>query len=112
MTCIKCQLKGHIAKNCRTKCFKCKRVGHSIKNCRPDSSNSFRKSTYHVDYANDDDDSFCLSYVNLISHGNCSNSKHTVNVKLNGECKLSAEFDSGSTVSVISMQKLGDCISI
>ena len=31
MTCIKCQLKGHIAKNCRTKCFKCKRVGHSKK---------------------------------------------------------------------------------
>ncbi|KAL5250031.1 hypothetical protein ACHWQZ_G015941 [Mnemiopsis leidyi] len=104
VVCKKCLLRGHDTAKCKTKCFYCKKNGHSIKNCR-----SKMRSTNHVE--NDDDDSNFLSmgYVNLVQDDNSKHSRHMVSVKLNGEFNVSAEFDSGSTVSVMSIQTLRKC---
>ena len=101
IVCNRCKLPGHKANKCSTRCFKCSQVGHISKYCRVKSTNQV---TDDVDF-----DQFDLSLVNMLE-SQSEFPKHMVKVQLEGRYSLDMEFDSGSTVSVVSSGKLRECV--
>ena len=52
LTCSRCTLRGHTAKECRTECNHCRKVGHIKANCYALNKSFQRKSTHNVDIEN------------------------------------------------------------
>ena len=124
VVCTRCTLSGHTKDNCKIKCFKCGKTGHVKKNCyvvkkthnveeqseiesqSPDVSSSLEWSVRHVNVSGNVTVSGNVIEPLEIGIDNVFCQKPMVKVTINDDIFLNMEFDSGSSVSVTTVQAL------